>query len=200
MIRSAAILDAYRCLPATDGNLSARLDQETILITKSGIEKRGLAESSFAAVKLNDSNPPDVSSEWPMHRAIYRTRADVDCVLHAHPPYLTSFAVSNRTPDVRLLAETSELIGDIASVPFVSPGSSALAEALLAASMTAAVYLLANHGAVSVGRTVAEALHRMERAEFLAQVAFQAACMRDGIPITDASISSFSGHHADPGR
>lgn len=183
LIRSAAVLNSLHCLPATDGNLSARLDSATILITKSGIEKRSLAESSFMVMSLSEIKPADASSEWPMHRAIYEARPDVNCVLHAHPPYLSSFTVSDRIPNARLLAETEWLIGRIARVPFAAPGSEELAEALLSADPAAAVYLLSNHGALSVGASIVEALHRMERAEFLAQVEIQAAGLGGGQPI-----------------
>ena len=185
LIRSAAVLESFRCFPATDGNLSARLDADTVLITKSGIEKRGLTASSFVEVQLNATNPAGASSEWPMHRAIYKARSDVTCVLHTHPPFLSSFATTDRIPDARLLAETGRLIGRIVRVPFVEPGSEALGKALLNASAVAAVYLLSNHGALSVGTSISEALHRMERAEFLAQVAFQAACLSGEKPIPE---------------
>jgi len=187
LIRSAEVLNSLHCLPATDGNLSARLDADTVLITTSGIEKRLLSESSFVVARLSESRPAVASSEWPMHRSLYKTRPDVNCVLHAHPPYLTSFAVTDFVPDTHLLAETELLIGRIVRVPFVPPGSAALADALLTADPAAAVYLLSNHGALSVGGSITEALHRMERAEFLARVQIQAACLGGGVPTPKTS-------------
>ncbi|MBU0509742.1 class II aldolase/adducin family protein [bacterium] len=189
LIHAAAVLHRARCLPATDGNLSARLDQRRVVITKAGIEKRELVENSFVVTSLDEPIPEHVSSEWPMHRAIYLARSDVGCILHVHAPFLSSFAIAGHIPDVNLLTETQLLIGQITLVPFAVPGSNALAESLLAQSPTANVYLLANHGVVAVGQTAAIALHRLERAEFLAEISIHAAAIGGGIPLNAAQIS-----------
>jgi L-fuculose-phosphate aldolase len=185
---AAAVLDQMGCLPATDGNFSSRLDDTTVLITASGVEKRVLNEESFVEVLLNENPPTGISSEWPLHRSLYLNRSDINCVLHVHAPCLTSFAVAHRIPDVGLLAETTAEVGEIVLVPFVHPGTSELGDALITTSRTASIYLLANHGAVAVGSSIQEAMHRLERAEHLAKVEIQAASLGGGIRLKDAQI------------
>lgn len=189
LLRAGRLLDQAGFCLATDGNFSARLDSQTILLTRSGIEKRGLDETSFVPVPLSDAKPPQGSSEWPLHRAIYRARAEVMCILHVHSPFLTTYAAARRVPPPMLLAESHMAIGEMAAVPFCPPGTPEVGESALKAGPQAMVYLLANHGAVALGSSVDDALHRLERAEFLARVAWQCEALGGGLPLTAQQLS-----------
>jgi len=184
LLHAARVLDRAGFLPASDGNLSARGDDGRVFITRSDVEKRALTEDGFVALSLDCESSPGASSEWPMHRALYRARPDVRSVLHVHSPFLTAFACAHRIPSVNLLAESCASVGPIVLVDYRPPGSEELAQALLSAGANAGVYLLANHGAVAVGAKVREALHRLERAEFLAHVEWLAAALGGGLPLS----------------
>src|SRR5689334_22681532 len=78
---------------ATDGNLSARLDDGTVLTTPTMVCKGRmtpdmlvLVDSNGTKLRAEERNP---SSEFAMHREIYRLRPDVRAVVHAHPPFGT---------------------------------------------------------------------------------------------------------------
>lgn len=187
---AAEVLNHCHCLPATDGNLSARLSSTHVLLTRSGTEKRALAEHDFVEVELTEENPDGASSEWLMHRAIYSARTEVQCVLHVHAPYLNCFAVTHQCPNVALLAEAAIMIPKMTLVPFALPGTPELGNAVISASRTAPIYILANHGVVAVGATVREALHRLERAEFLARVEVQSRALGNARPLSDESIQN----------
>ena len=174
LLHAARVLHKAGCLPASDGNFSARLNNEHILLTARGIEKRSMRQADFVEVRLSDPDPAGGSSEWGLHRAIYQTRSEVNCVLHVHAPGLTSFAAAHRVPSVELLAEAYMTVGKIALVPFVTPGTPDLGARAVQESRDAMIYLLANHGAVAVGFSVMETLHRLERAEFLARIEINA--------------------------
>ncbi|WP_372864041.1 methylthioribulose 1-phosphate dehydratase [Spongiibacter sp.] len=73
-------------VPATSGNFSLRLDQDSALLTASGKHKGRLAPTDFIAVDfdgqpLSDGKP---SAETLLHTALYRRFADVGAVLHCH--------------------------------------------------------------------------------------------------------------------
>jgi L-fuculose-phosphate aldolase len=180
-------------LPATDGNLSVRHGEDRVLLTASGIAKRDLDESALVELELASEAHGCASSEWLMHRALYRARPEIHAVLHVHSPFLTTFAATHRVPTVALLAEAYVELGEIVLVPFCRPGSRALGEALLQTSAQASLYLLANHGAVAVGANVREALHRLERAEFLARVEWQCAALGGGVPLNAAQVADLTG-------
>jgi L-fuculose-phosphate aldolase len=185
LCRAARVLALGNCLPATDGNLSARLNSDLVLVTRSRVEKRLLSASDLVQASLSDVQPKEVSSEWAMHRGVYLARGDVSCVLHVHAPALTAFAVARRIPRPRLLAEAMTEIGQIVLVPFVMPGSESVADVMLSASQMANLYLLANHGAVAFGSSISDALHRLERAEFLARVELHALSLGTPTALSD---------------
>lgn len=192
LIHASRVLRDAGCLPATDGNFSARLSGERVLLTMRGLEKRSLTEWDFVEVLLDNEVLVDGSTEWGLHRALYRARPDVSCILHVHAPALTSFAAAHVVPSAELLAEAYQTVGDIALVPFAPPGTPDVGNKLVATNPQAMVYLLANHGAVAVGGTVREALYRLERAEFLARVQINAALLGGGQILTADQLASLS--------
>ncbi len=192
LIHASRVLRDAGCLPATDGNFSARLSVERVLLTMRGIEKRSLTEWDVVEVLLDDETPVDGSTEWGLHRALYRARPEIGCILHVHAPALTSFAAAHVVPSVELLAEAFQTVGEIALIPFATPGTPDVGNNLVIKSPQAMVYLLANHGAVAVGGTVREALYRLERAEFLARVQINAAILGGGQPLTTDQLASLS--------
>ena len=189
LIRAAGVLDRSGCCPATDGNFSVR-SQGVMIVTRAGIEKRALSEASFVEISLEATDAGEATSEWQLHRALYVARPGIACILHVHAPYLTTFASTRRIPPVSLLSESQLSVGEIALVPYCRPGTQSLSEQTVASSATAMVYLLANHGAVALGNSVRDALHRLERAEFLARVAWQAAALGGGLPLSATQWSA----------
>jgi L-fuculose-phosphate aldolase len=161
---------------AADGNISVRLDAKHILITPAGFCKGFLSEADVVRLPIitphHPSGPPLVgaSSETPMHVAIYLARPEIGAVVHAHPPYATSFAVSGARLDHELLTESGMLVGPIGRVPRLKPGSLRLASAVARALRRCDACLLGHHGGVTLGRDLLEAYYRLERLEFLAQV------------------------------
>lgn len=182
LLDAVAVLDSKGFFPATDGNVSLRAGAGGMLITRSGIEKRRMTEGDLLACDFN-APAEGISSEWRLHRALYRSRGDVHCILHAHCPHLTAFAAARRAPSATLLAETAAATGEIVFVPYAEPGTEALGAALIEHGPRAAVYILANHGAVAVGPDPRTARHRLERAEFAAQVEILAAAIGGGTPL-----------------
>ncbi|MBK6767224.1 MAG: class II aldolase/adducin family protein [bacterium] len=170
LIRAAQVLAAAGCLPATDGNFSIRLDNNRALITKRGVEKRNLRVDDFTVAHLTDEQPREASTEWQLHRCLYVARSEVNAIMHVHAPHLGAFAALGKLPDINLLIEAEMMLGGMALVPYVEPGTSALGEAAVTHGAASGVLVLARHGIVSVGSSVREAVHRMERAEFLARV------------------------------
>lgn len=183
LLHAAHVLKDGGYLPATDGNFSARLDQSAAIVTRSGVEKRALTQGDFAEVTLQELSPRDASSEWKLHRALYLSRADVNCILHVHSPALTAFAAASRCPNVHLLAEAEMTLGGIALIPYCPPGSGELGETAARYGRAGGILILERHGAVAVGGSVREALHRLERAELLARVEIDCAALRSRVEL-----------------
>jgi L-fuculose-phosphate aldolase len=163
---------------ATEGDMSARLTPERILITRRGRRKGELTTRDFVELALRE--PPDsqaraaASTEHRMHLAAYAARPDIEALVHAHPPGLSAFSVRGEAPDLRALDEAREAIRAIGVVPYAASGSDAQARVVTAGLAGAGgepaceVLVLRNHGALAVGGSVEEALARLEIAEHLA--------------------------------
>jgi L-fuculose-phosphate aldolase len=105
-----------------------------------------------------------------MHTAVYRRRADVHAVVHAHPPTATGFAVAGIALDRPLIAEAVVTLGPVPVIPYGQPSTEELAENVGRAVCDAQALLMANHGAIAVGSTLEQAWERMETLEQLARV------------------------------
>jgi L-fuculose-phosphate aldolase len=155
-------------IAGAEGNVSARLSKDVILATPSGACKGDIGVDDHVRLSL-DGTPLDggksASTEIRMHLRIFQKRRDVSAVVHAHPPAATGFAVAGEALDRPILAELVFLIGPVPLVPYAQPGTEKLPEALEPFLANHDAFLLANHGATTVGRSLQEALFRMESLE-----------------------------------
>lgn len=192
----AAIIEVGRRLyekglvAATEGNISVRVaDGE--LVTASGVSKGFLTPEQVILIDREGRRPPDgppVSSEVMMHSAIYRRRPDVQAIVHAHPPAASAFAVAHVPLDAPILAESVLLLGPVPLVPYAPPSTIELADIVAAGLADGKAALLANHGAVSVGDTLARAHHRMETLEHVARVTLMARLLGGPRPLSGFDV------------
>ncbi len=156
-----------------DGNVSVRLTNSVILITPAGASKGDIGESDLieldlAGSRLRGSGP--ASSEIGMHLRIYQRRTDVRAVVHAHPPVATGFGVAGLDFMNDVLPEFIFHLGGVPLVPYAMPGTPALGDALEPFLAAHDGFLLANHGATTVGPTLLLAHQRMESMEQAARI------------------------------
>jgi L-ribulose-5-phosphate 4-epimerase len=92
-----------------------------------------------------------LSSEWRMHAAIYRSRTDVNAIIHTHSPYATGFAVVNKAIPAILIEMIPYIGGDIPVAKFELAGTAELGLSALKVLHNRRSCLLANHGVLAVG-------------------------------------------------
>ncbi|HVF92431.1 MAG TPA: class II aldolase/adducin family protein [Blastocatellia bacterium] len=162
-------------IAASDGNISARLDDGTIVTTPTMVCKGRMSEDMLVLVDIDgrklrreERNP---SSEFSMHRTIYRLRPDVHAVVHAHPPFGTGFAVANVPLDKPLLSEVILTLGCIPLTAYGTPSTTEIPDSLSPYIPHHDALLLANHGAVAYGPDLQVAYDRMETLEHFAKIA-----------------------------
>jgi len=164
-----------------EGNISVRLPQGHILITPRGLSKGFLQEGDLVIIDTEGrvvSGDREPSSEWRMHVAAYRYRPDVGAVVHAHPPLATAFSVARGKLPLEGLPEVLLVMGPVASVPYAPPGTEELAQKLLPFWKGHDAFLLCNHGALTLGKDLEEALYRMEVLEQCASIMFYASLLQ----------------------
>lgn len=160
-----------------DGNVSVRIGPDRVLATPAGMSKvdvrpADLVEISPAGEPRHGRRAP--STEILMHLRIYARRPDVVAVVHAHPPTATAFAVAGLTIMDGVLPEVMLQMGAVALVPYATPGTGALADRMEPFLAGHDAFLLANHGATTVGRSLRSAHQRMESLEHAARILFAA--------------------------
>ncbi|MFP4498372.1 MAG: class II aldolase/adducin family protein [Vulcanimicrobiota bacterium] len=176
----AQIIDAGRHLynigfmPATSGNISVRLPDNTLLISASGIKKGKLKPADILHIDLSGRivTPSDrkPSSETKMHLAVYRERPDINVVVHTHPPYSTALAAARITLDAPILPETILFLGKIPLVEYSTPSTREVSDNLIPWLSDHQAFLLANHGALVLGENLEQAVDRMELLENYARI------------------------------
>lgn len=153
------------------GNISARIDEETYLITGSGTFLGELGKQDFAICKIGSpggSLEEDIkpSKETPMHEAIYVNRPDIGAVLHASPFYSTLVASTKDSFSANWIVETMYYLEKIERVPYYHPGSQELGAGVFEKSKLANVLLLENHGVLVYDTNLKEARMALQTLEF----------------------------------
>src|SRR5256884_5319320 len=164
-----------------DGNLSVRLGPNRVLVTPAGLIKALLKPGDMVEVDLRGRrrrgrhNP---TSELDLHLRILTRRPDVGAVVHAHPPVATGFAVAGQDFHIFVLPELILQCGEVPIVPYGTSGTPELGDRLEPHLAGHQAWLLANHGAVTVGPTLDAAWIRMERLEDGARILWVAGALR----------------------
>src|ERR1700674_873124 len=159
---------------ATDGNLSVRLDDERIMVTPTGMSKSMLRPSDMVVVDLEGrrlAGNRNVSSELAMHLLIYRLRADVKGIVHAHPPTATGFAAAGVPLNQPLVCEVVIGLGSIPLAKYGTPGTPEFTAAPAPLVPQYDAILMSNHGVVAYGPDLHHAYMKMETVEHFAQIA-----------------------------
>ena len=161
----------------TSGNLSARLDGETMLVSASGTNMGDLLPGDLVPVRVADggwSGPRKPSKEVPMHMGIYRERPDARVVLHSSPHYTTLIACSDETIPSELYIETMFYLERVAWVDYAHPGSPELGAGVGAAARNAEVIMMRNHGVILFDETFSDAIMRLQTLEMACRMIVEA--------------------------
>ncbi|GMO27874.1 MAG: class II aldolase/adducin family protein [Spirochaetaceae bacterium] len=158
---------------ANDGNISCRVE-DGIWATPTGVSKGFMRENELVKLAPDGTvlhkGPLEVSSEIKMHLRVYKENSKVLGVTHAHPPVCTSFAIAGISLDRAIYPEALVNLGIVPCVHYETPGSSGIPDSIAPYCKNYNALLLANHGALSWGRSLMEAYYRMESMEHYALV------------------------------
>jgi len=164
---------------SNDGNISVRLGPDRLLMTPASVSKGFMTPEMMVVTDLDGgliSGAPGrkPSSEALMHLVAYRQRPDVGAVVHAHPPLATGFAVAGIPLDRAVLAEVVTTLGSIPIAKYGTPSTTELADTVAPYVKSHDGLLLANHGALALGRDLFGAYYKMETIEHFARISLTA--------------------------
>jgi len=161
---------------SSDGNVSIRLDENTVLATPTMTCKGRMTEDCLALTDMEGKPLTEkrASSELAMHLLIYRERPDIKAVCHAHPPHGTAFAVAGLAIDKPILSEVILTLGCVPLTDYGTPSTDELTNAMQPYVKHHNALLMANHGAVAYGEDLWQAFDRLETLEHTAKIAILA--------------------------
>jgi L-fuculose-phosphate aldolase len=194
IIRVTRIVANQGLIRSSDGNISVRLGDDRFLVTPSGLYKMSMnpddpivVDSTGQVIEGKPGLKP--TSEVGMHLEAYRQRPDVNAVLHTHPPYSTALTIAGIPFPTDLLPEVLIALGDIPTAPYATPGTRSLAKSIQVPIKDHNAVLLSNHGSISVGKTLEEALITLERMEHAAYTYHLARKLGDLNPIPKTELA-----------
>ncbi|QHS53819.1 class II aldolase/adducin family protein [Edaphobacter sp. 12200R-103] len=178
-------------MPGSSGNLSVRMDSDTILVTPTGCSKYLVKTDDMVLVdlegrKIAGSRQP--TSEIGIHLAIYNLRPDVNSVVHAHPPVATGFACAGKALDVPLCSEAVMTLGPVPLAPYATTGTAELAASMAPLIPDHTAILMANHGAVAYGESLLDAFLKMETVEHFAHICLVANQLGSPCPLEEPAV------------
>ena len=157
----------------TAGNFSVRIPNSShILITPSSISYETITPEEMVTIDtdgqiVDGRHKP--SFEKPIHCAVYRARPEVNAVIHTEPPYVNSFGVARR--EIPLVTHNLAKVGGNVPVgPCMTSGSEDFAQKVLDVMGVRNAVIWANHGLMTVGQSLEEALKLAWRIENAAKV------------------------------
>ena len=176
--------------PGISGNMSARINDK-ILITTSGSANAYLEDDELVLIDFDGNiveGTKKPSSEKMLHVEYYKQRPDINCILHMHSPYLSTFAACKKALDQPIMPENIFYFGEIPLAEYGLPSSQKLVEKTAKYFKNFNVILMANHGMISAGKTIKEAYLNLELAESYAQVILQTELLGGASHLTQKEV------------
>ena len=144
----------------SSGNASVRVDDH-VVITPSSVKYKEMKPEDMMVIDLEgdtvegDRNP---STESLMHLEAYRNREDAGAVIHPHSIYTSALSILHKPLPMVIDEVVPKLGGEIRVASYSMPGTKALAKNAIEAMEDRSVVLLANHGALCIGKNLRKAL------------------------------------------
>jgi L-fuculose-phosphate aldolase len=177
LARTARRMSQLGLTPGMSGNVSVRTGTG-MLITPSGVAYDELVAADAVDVKADGTVRPGQrapSTEWQLHHDLYAARSDVEAIVHTHSLYCTSISCLRRSiPAIHYMIVRAGS-DDIPCAEYATFGSAALAQHAVKALGVGDACLLANHGMIALGGSLAAALRLAAEVETLAAQYWHAA-------------------------
>lgn len=182
-------LDRRNLNRGSSGNCSVRVDVDEYLITPSGIPSLDVTTDMLVRMAVDGEESPSptskqavtASSEWRFHRDIYRARPEIGAVVHVHSTFATSLSCLRcGIPSFHYMVAVAGG-EDIRCAPYATYGTSELSSHVVAALHARWACLMANHGMITIGNSIAEALDLCIEVEALAEQYMN--CLAVGEPV-----------------
>ncbi len=176
-----------RLFISTEGSFSARLGDDSFLITPTQQDRESLEIDDFVRVEGKYREAGKKASRAVFaHREIYRKHPHVQAIVFAHPVNATAFSVTETPLDVRTIPESYVFLRDVDRVPYGVQYREGEIASYISEACPAAI--LENDGVLVTGSSVLDAFDRLEVLESTAEAVINARCIGEVSSMNDAVI------------
>lgn len=178
----------------TSGNISARVDETTMVIKPSGVMFEDLTPESMCEVEietLENRSPNKYSSDTATHAYIYKHMPEVGGVVHTHSPHAAAWAAVGKEIPCFLTAMADEFGGPIPVGGFALIGGEEIGREVVRVlkGHTSSAIVMQNHGVFTLGKTPKDALKAAVMCEDVARTSFLAVQLGTPTPIAEEDIA-----------
>jgi L-fuculose-phosphate aldolase len=198
IVRVGKLLYDRGLIVATDGNISARLDDRRILATPSGLCKGLMTIDQLIIVDLDgkrigSSSPANrdlvPTSEMRMHLEAYKRRSDIRGVVHAHPPTVVAASIAGIDLSQCLIPEVIVMLGLIPTANYATPSSEENAQAIQELIVGHDAVILQRHGTLVVGSSPTDAYLKTETVDQMARVSMMLEVLGKSAPLPPDQVT-----------
>lgn len=135
------------------GNISLRLNPDTMLITPSGMDYFSIRTEDIVRMNIHDLKygmQRKPSSEYRLHAALYRRYPECNAIIHTHSNGISAFAAAHAGFRISE-PPMDQLIGDMYCSEYRTPGTDELCDSIMEAIEGSHACIIANHGAIFYG-------------------------------------------------
>lgn len=177
----------------TSGNISVAYEGR-MLITPSATAYETMTPEMIASIPLDSADgawegPAKPSTEWRFHLALLRERPETPVVVHAHPTHCTALAMLRREIPACHYMVAAFGGSNVRVAGYARYGTEALARLAVEAMKDRTACLLANHGMITLGETLAKAMWRAVELETLARQYMLSLSVGEPVILSEAEIA-----------
>jgi len=170
-------------MTSTGGTVSARVDENSFLITPTGVDRLYLDIDDIVLIRDGQRERRKRPSRAArLHQAIYEAHPAIGAIITAHSPAVTAYSITGQPFDTRTIPESYIVLRDIPLVPYGEQfgGGKKIAKRL---SADVPVLLLQNDAILTTGATITQAFDRLEVADFSARAVIDTLAIGKLVPI-----------------
>ena len=195
LVETAQELLRSGLVEGTAGNLSARLPDGHVVLSPSSLAYESMTVADLVVCDLDGkvlegARPP--TTEKALHLACLRKHPELGAVIHSHAKYATMFAITRR-PIPCVIEEFDVFVGgEVPVADYKLTGSDELGDEVSRHVGERGAVLMANHGLLTVGKDLADALKVARLVERTAEIVWGARALGELVPLPDETLKRFA--------
>lgn len=196
VLAAAKTMHARGLVEGTAGNVSGRVDDGTVVMTPSSLSYEAMTLDDLVVVTLDGevvAGHRSATSERAVHLATLAAHAEVGSVVHCHAKHASMFAVAHLPIPAAIDEFVVYIGGDVPVCDYHPSGADELGKEVASKLADRSAALMANHGLVTVGKSVDDALGTALTVEHNAQIFWGARLLGEVVALPPKAVTDFTG-------